>query len=136
MPKRFSFQLYSARNHPPLATVLKTLADMGYAEVDQMHLALENLALLSEVEVAPLLPGSLVAGAQDLDDRDLTSFGALTDVNLDEGLTALIVGNVNQDRPCQGASRDSHTRRRLSFLRGFLCPARFERLHITASEAF
>ena len=34
MPKRFSFQLYSARNHPPLAPVLKTLAELGYAEVE------------------------------------------------------------------------------------------------------
>jgi sugar phosphate isomerase/epimerase len=34
MPTRFSFQLYSARNHPPFENVLKKLADYGYAEVE------------------------------------------------------------------------------------------------------
>ncbi len=34
MTTRFSFQLYSARNHPPLENTLKTLADLGYAEVE------------------------------------------------------------------------------------------------------
>jgi sugar phosphate isomerase/epimerase len=34
MSKRFSFQLYSARNHPPLESVLKTLSNLGYAEVE------------------------------------------------------------------------------------------------------
>jgi sugar phosphate isomerase/epimerase len=31
---RFSFQLYSARNHPPVENMLKTLSDLGYAEVE------------------------------------------------------------------------------------------------------
>ncbi len=34
MPARFSFQLYSARNHPPLSDVLRTLSNLGYAEVE------------------------------------------------------------------------------------------------------
>ncbi len=34
MAARFSFQLYSARNHPPLETILKKLAALGYAEVE------------------------------------------------------------------------------------------------------
>ena len=34
MPTRFSFQLYSARNHPPLENVLEKLSDYGYAEVE------------------------------------------------------------------------------------------------------
>jgi sugar phosphate isomerase/epimerase len=34
MPSRFSMQLYSARNHPPMEAMLKKLADMGYAEVE------------------------------------------------------------------------------------------------------
>ena len=34
MSTRFSFQLYSARNHPPLDGVLKTLANLGYVDVE------------------------------------------------------------------------------------------------------
>jgi sugar phosphate isomerase/epimerase len=34
MPTRFSFQLYSARNHPPLTRTLKMLAEAGYKEVE------------------------------------------------------------------------------------------------------
>ena len=34
MPTRYSYQLYSARNHPPLETILKKLSDLGYAEVE------------------------------------------------------------------------------------------------------
>ena len=34
MPARYSFQLYSARNHPPLETTLKKLSGLGYAEVE------------------------------------------------------------------------------------------------------
>ena len=34
MPARFSFQLYSARNHPPLAATLAMLAKHGYKEVE------------------------------------------------------------------------------------------------------
>ena len=34
MSTRFSFQLYSARNHTPLDGVLKTLANLGYVEVE------------------------------------------------------------------------------------------------------
>jgi sugar phosphate isomerase/epimerase len=34
MPARFSFQLYSARNHPPLEATLKMLAAAGYKDVE------------------------------------------------------------------------------------------------------
>jgi sugar phosphate isomerase/epimerase len=34
MPARFSFQLYSARNHPPLDATLAMLAKSGYMEVE------------------------------------------------------------------------------------------------------
>ena len=34
MAARFSYQLYSARNHPPIETILKQLADLGYVEVE------------------------------------------------------------------------------------------------------
>jgi sugar phosphate isomerase/epimerase len=34
MSARYSYQLYSARNHPPLETTLKKLADLGYVEVE------------------------------------------------------------------------------------------------------
>ena len=34
MPTRYSFQLYSARNHPPLEATLMTLSDLGYVEVE------------------------------------------------------------------------------------------------------
>lgn len=34
MPSRFSMQLYSFRNHPPLEETLEKLAQMGYAEVE------------------------------------------------------------------------------------------------------
>ncbi len=34
MPKRLSFQLYSARNNPSLADTIKTVADAGYKEVE------------------------------------------------------------------------------------------------------
>jgi sugar phosphate isomerase/epimerase len=34
MPTRFSFQLYSARNHPPLEGTLKMLAAAGYKDVE------------------------------------------------------------------------------------------------------
>ena len=34
MPTRFSYQLYSARNHPPLESTLKKLSDLGYVEVE------------------------------------------------------------------------------------------------------
>jgi sugar phosphate isomerase/epimerase len=34
MPKRLSFQLYSARNHPPMAATLEMLGKAGYKEVE------------------------------------------------------------------------------------------------------
>ncbi len=34
MPKRLSFQLYSARAHTSLAATLKILAEAGYKEVE------------------------------------------------------------------------------------------------------
>jgi sugar phosphate isomerase/epimerase len=34
MPVRYSYQLYSARNHPPLETILKKLSNLGYAAVE------------------------------------------------------------------------------------------------------
>ncbi len=34
MPKRLSFQLYSARNHPPLGATLELLGKTGYREVE------------------------------------------------------------------------------------------------------
>jgi sugar phosphate isomerase/epimerase len=34
MPKRLSFQLYSARNHPPMSATLEMLAKAGYKEVE------------------------------------------------------------------------------------------------------
>ena len=34
MSSRFSMQLYSARNHPPMEAMLKKLSGMGYAEVE------------------------------------------------------------------------------------------------------
>ena len=34
MPKRLSFQLYSARNHPPMSATLEILANTGYKEVE------------------------------------------------------------------------------------------------------
>ncbi len=34
MPKRLSFQLYSARNHPPLSATLELLGKTGYREVE------------------------------------------------------------------------------------------------------
>ena len=34
MPKRLSFQLYSARNHPPMSATLEMLGRIGYKEVE------------------------------------------------------------------------------------------------------
>jgi sugar phosphate isomerase/epimerase len=34
MPKRLSFQLYSARNHPPMSATLELLGKLGYKEVE------------------------------------------------------------------------------------------------------
>ena len=52
---QFSFQLYSARNFPPLSGTLKELADLGYAEVEGYG------GLFSDVAAAEALRADLEA---------------------------------------------------------------------------
>jgi sugar phosphate isomerase/epimerase len=52
---KFSYQLYSSRNFPPLSGTLKELADLGYAEVEGYG------GLFSDVEAAKALRADLDA---------------------------------------------------------------------------
>lgn len=71
----FSFQLYSARNHPPLADNLKLLASLGYAQVEGfagLFADIEPAELRRQLDELGLTMPTLHVGLDALQDTDAT----------------------------------------------------------------